>query len=403
MTSAPRLIIIIVHGTFSSRKRFAPRDSPLFRQCSGIPGARVLRFGWSGRNSHSARFGAAEKFAKFVLRLQVRFPATRFVIIAHSHGGNLVLRALQTDPEIFGRLAGVITLNTPFVTFTPRDHTTITEPIGCLFSIIRFTAWAITLLCFTFVMAQSTYPAWEHYRISHVLKYPKIAFCLWLFMLASVIQLSRLMNKIRRAALTAITEAKARFEFKGATGLPGRFVVMRSEGDEALLHLRAVSFITAVPYELYPAFEWMIKAAAFTIGAASTVLAFVDHALTTSASEGTHRSFPGAWSFLFWAMIIWGAAFVAVLVMSIPSLLVMSLRANRLGWGDRVVETIAMNVIANSTTTHGTEKVFRSALKGLRHSSIARDPQVLEEIRRYIVMWSGKNRSRSISEVRDHI
>jgi hypothetical protein len=242
-------------------------------------------------------------------------------------------------------------------------------------------------------MAQSTYPAWEHYRISHVLKYPKIAFCLWLFMLASVIQLSRLMNKIRRAALTAITEAKARFEFKGATGLPGRFVVMRSEGDEALLHLRAVSFITAVPYELYPAFEWMIKAAAFTIGAASTVLAFVDHALTTSASEGTHRSFPGAWSFLFWAMIIWGAAFVAVLVMSIPSLLVMSLRANRLGWGDRVVETIAMNVIANSTTTHGTEKVFRSALKGLRHSSIARDPQVLEEIRRYIVMWSGKNRS----------
>ena len=54
-------------------------------------------FEWSGENSHEARKAAAEKLALLLLRMRQHrpFENARFHFVAHSHGGNVLLAALQ--------------------------------------------------------------------------------------------------------------------------------------------------------------------------------------------------------------------------------------------------------------------------------------------------------------------
>lgn len=66
---------------------------------------------WSGRNALLHRAEAAERLAQ---RLK-QMPPLPCLVVAHSHAGNIVLKALDlVDDEVFARLR-VITLSTPFV------------------------------------------------------------------------------------------------------------------------------------------------------------------------------------------------------------------------------------------------------------------------------------------------
>jgi hypothetical protein len=76
--------------------------------------ARISPFLWSGANSVRERDKAARELVEHVRAKQSDYPSSTQVVIAHSHGGNVALRALDqlgvTCDEIF-----IATIATPFV------------------------------------------------------------------------------------------------------------------------------------------------------------------------------------------------------------------------------------------------------------------------------------------------
>jgi alpha-beta hydrolase superfamily lysophospholipase len=109
----PELLITLVHGTFASDAEWTRSDSKL---CSGI-GAAIgrkaifQRFNWSGSNTHRARRSAAQELREQLKLNQTNYPAASQVIIAHSHGGNVALYAVNsTDLKDIK----IVTLGTPF-------------------------------------------------------------------------------------------------------------------------------------------------------------------------------------------------------------------------------------------------------------------------------------------------
>jgi len=76
--------------------------------------ARISPFLWSGANSVRERDKAAHKLVEHIRAKQSDYPSSTQVVIAHSHGGNVALRALDqlgvTGGEIF-----IATIATPFV------------------------------------------------------------------------------------------------------------------------------------------------------------------------------------------------------------------------------------------------------------------------------------------------
>ena len=73
----------------------------------------VRAFLWSGANSVHARDCAARELSD-QLRKDLQDPDAKAVIIAHSHGGNVALRALQHLDFMADRIR-VVTLATPFL------------------------------------------------------------------------------------------------------------------------------------------------------------------------------------------------------------------------------------------------------------------------------------------------
>jgi hypothetical protein len=76
--------------------------------------AQISQFLWSGANSVRERDRAAHQLVEHIRAKQSDCPDSTQVVIAHSHGGNVVLRALDqlgvTGDEIF-----IVTIATPFV------------------------------------------------------------------------------------------------------------------------------------------------------------------------------------------------------------------------------------------------------------------------------------------------
>lgn len=124
-------VVTLVHGTFA---RHAPwmQDTPkkveegaLCSALRGIEGTAIRRFCWSGGNSHSARLQAGHDLAIYMQDVKKQFPDdARHFIIAHSHGGNVALYAMEhegpTGKKLGEDVTGVITLATPFLTLTKR-------------------------------------------------------------------------------------------------------------------------------------------------------------------------------------------------------------------------------------------------------------------------------------------
>jgi hypothetical protein len=55
----------------------------------------LTNFSWSGENDHGARMAAAFHFAELCKRLVEKDPRARIHVVAHSHGGNVLLQAIE--------------------------------------------------------------------------------------------------------------------------------------------------------------------------------------------------------------------------------------------------------------------------------------------------------------------
>jgi hypothetical protein len=80
--------------------------------------ARISPFLWSGANSVRERDKAAQKLAEHIRAKQFDHPGSIQVVIAHSHGGNVALRALD-QPGVTGDEVFITTIATPFVEILP--------------------------------------------------------------------------------------------------------------------------------------------------------------------------------------------------------------------------------------------------------------------------------------------
>jgi pimeloyl-ACP methyl ester carboxylesterase len=156
MTSEPtHYSIILVHGTWARgmfpaqarpisesahsdeiehkpASRWFDRGSPFRNQLVEALNRKVLvysydirSFEWSGTNSFAARWRAATGLAADIKKITTENPESRIVCIAHSHGGNVVLHAIEqlqgidlSDAD--NKKIDVITLATPFVSVFPN-------------------------------------------------------------------------------------------------------------------------------------------------------------------------------------------------------------------------------------------------------------------------------------------
>ncbi len=104
--------VIVVHGTWNAPepdqvKWYEPGGSfsdELAKQLAGGDlegsvwrglGEREISFCWSGRNKHEDRLEGAKRLCDLMFRIRSEDPSARIHLVSHSHGGNVVLKAIE--------------------------------------------------------------------------------------------------------------------------------------------------------------------------------------------------------------------------------------------------------------------------------------------------------------------
>jgi hypothetical protein len=112
----------MIHGTFAKNALWTSSESSLCKTLKEkLRGDLVIeRFPWSGANRNLDRIEAGKKLAGVLWQNIERYPDAAHLVIAHSHGGNIALYALN-DAHLQEKLTGIICMNTPFISVTRRD------------------------------------------------------------------------------------------------------------------------------------------------------------------------------------------------------------------------------------------------------------------------------------------
>ena len=137
----PQLLITTVHGTWGrgfrprpqrDNRRWFGEESPfvdrLIQELGDIP-HKITPLLWTGANSIYERDETAHVLAERLSAQHAEHPQATQLVIAHSHGGNIALRALYLlRKRDASRLCGaeiltplVVTLATPFIEVQPAD------------------------------------------------------------------------------------------------------------------------------------------------------------------------------------------------------------------------------------------------------------------------------------------
>lgn len=142
-------VITLVHGTWargivrtlllrtSKEVQWTTENSRICNAVKKELGAlncKFRPFTWTGFNNHWARSRATQRLRRDLRKSLEAYPLAKHIVIAHSHGGNIALRAIEVapEPESAGdllrpdersRIRGVACLSTPFLHITrlPAD------------------------------------------------------------------------------------------------------------------------------------------------------------------------------------------------------------------------------------------------------------------------------------------
>lgn len=121
--------ITLVHGTFArpqtlnesnaKNRSWIQCDSAFCNELKNELQSRSITsvlepFLWSGDNSLSARDTASDHLAHFLIEQANKYPEYAQVVIAHSHGGNIALRALKRLTDRGDQIT-LVSLATPFL------------------------------------------------------------------------------------------------------------------------------------------------------------------------------------------------------------------------------------------------------------------------------------------------
>lgn len=119
LSSAPPVVVTCVHGTWARGQRWPELEAAITAAMSDVT---FRYFDWRGRNLLATRAGAALRLREWLRQDVVRTPGTRHLIVAHSHGANIVLHALKgASPDVREAVIGVAMLSPPLLTCELAD------------------------------------------------------------------------------------------------------------------------------------------------------------------------------------------------------------------------------------------------------------------------------------------
>jgi pimeloyl-ACP methyl ester carboxylesterase len=254
LDSAPAKIIVLVHGTFARNAAWTRSDSVLRRGIiEKIPGEKsISAFSWSGWNSSTARFNATERLRAELKRRAAKYPDWDIVVIGHSHGGAVAMRAVDCD-ELRERVS-VVCLSTPFLQAFPRNL-----PTGV------FTQLGAGISC---VVAAAIHPGLP---FSHLLHVPQLIYPNYLHFLANRINASIFIGIVAGvlslvlwllSALRKQADQVAK-EVMYVPSLPtSNVLLLRVAGDEAsswISVFQVLSWISSKAARLYTAGLLVVK------------------------------------------------------------------------------------------------------------------------------------------------
>jgi hypothetical protein len=147
-------IFILVHGTIIrilgwrvfGKRSWTDDDAPFRKQLArDFPDVDVEIPCWTGDNSHQARLDAGADLGKWLSATVDPGKTRKYAIVAHSHGGNVVLYALRhLTKEQLRHVHCLICVGTPFICASVRN---LSESLGVLWtSTVGSAAISVSLL-----------------------------------------------------------------------------------------------------------------------------------------------------------------------------------------------------------------------------------------------------------------
>lgn len=227
-------VVTLVHGTFARDAAWTQEDSLLRIALEERLDAPVTFrcVTWSGRNAVEARMEGARRLVE-ELRSQMQDSDAVLFVIAHSHGGNLAMYAMR-DPAIRSRVAGLVTMATPFVVASRR--LSIHWDARFLWAGFGVYAAALTYLLQRYITPHLPFSSALAVTATAVLCFAMLL-ALAGFLLAYLENHSYILEKTFE--LPVIDESQ--------------LLIIRSAGDEASIALLFSQFLALVPYRLFVA------------------------------------------------------------------------------------------------------------------------------------------------------
>lgn len=204
MSPSP-IIITFIHGTFDRGARWTQEDSIISQVLATEIGQQqpllLCRPDWSGRNRQTDREIAANRLIGHIHQQSIHFPSSKHFLIGHSHGGNIILWALERAPKTISKsITAVVTVSTPFLEFRPRDEFSEVHGLALL---SRLCFAAILLFTWMALIASPSgwYGRWLGWLAQIIQPLPAIITILFLSTLAIWALSSALFNSLERRLL----------------------------------------------------------------------------------------------------------------------------------------------------------------------------------------------------------
>jgi hypothetical protein len=358
--------VTLVHGT---RLRFARQAtwvqpestfSTLLRLKLAAP-VHVYPFYRSGRNSVSARAEGGRRLAEHLQDVARCHPRARRFVIGHSHGGNVVIRALGV-PGTPDTVDGAVALSTPFLAVSPRSF-------GASLKVNLVLAAVVSIY---FIRGLVTY-------FARTTPGSADSTTVVLTIVSAVIMLALLlsMNRdLQRWITTFIEQLQKDVELPST--LPStRVLIVRGSGDEASALLASVQFVgwlatrmTQLASDLagrlhswFPRFPWISSAALF--GASFAIIAAI---LSPSAGPAVRAVAIGAAALLVLPAAIVVLSLVVSLVLLAPLLI---------AYGPEFASRAMFLDVSVEAAPSGLSMIYQlppTGEKELRHSVAYRNP-----------------------------
>lgn len=220
----PAAIVTLVHGTWGWRSPWLEEGSPLRDSIVRAVGGpvRFERFKWSGQNSVLLRQLAQRRFADHANSIHRTWPTLPHLVVAHSHGGNVALKAME-DPSVSDSVTHIICMSTPFLVVSKRPRVSFWDSVAifwapAFFAYRSFAGWLSPAAEYGF---QGT-----HIRLVAVLGATMVALALG----------------VAATRVSRWVETASRLPRLGSD----RLLVLRVVGDEPALSLNVVAVVSEI-------------------------------------------------------------------------------------------------------------------------------------------------------------